>query len=380
MAQEGDFHKKRYDGPEAISVQEMPRREFLRTMLAGGITAGVFSMIRTKRSWAVEVKEGMSWKEGIRALRNAVFKPHANEEFALFLKRKDGKDRWHMPKEGERNGIQVSHDELREVMQALHNEELEGIIDAHTHPIDVMLTSDGRASMSEEDVRAMRAGTKPMISIPPSKTDITDIIDGGKLRLSVKVGKEQEQEGASDFLTKSMVADPRGVWFYQPITDKNDSFAKEYRNAARIVKNDINSQIKIVRSKIEKFSHTELDDILRIIAQKRGQVLDVSRLSLQTRVSKMADILTAISHELNEGEKEIVQKILTAEEMQTRHASGFAELLLLRRELNFLETRVKFIEKSHKNPLIQDDYSNLIKAYRGVGVSLQFIPYQDLDL
>jgi len=326
------------------------------------------------------VKEGMSWEEGIRALRSAVFKPNANEEFALFLKRKDGKNMWHMPKEGGRSGVDVSYDELREVKQALYNQELEEIIDAHTHPIDVMLTSEGRASMSEEDVHAMRAGTKQMISIPPSKTDITDLVVG-KLGLSGIKGRDRAVAAVtSDFSTKSMVADPRGIWFYQPITDKNDSFVEEYRNAARRVENYINSAIKTVRSRVEKFSHRELDTILGVIALKGGKAIEINRPPFQTRANKIADILTAVSHELHEEGKEIMQKILTIEEMQTHDAPVDSQLLLLKRQVHFLETRVKFIEKSHKNPLVQDDYNGLIKAYHGVGVSLQFTSYQDLGL
>ena len=41
---------------------------------------------------------------------------------------------------------------------------------------------------------------------------------------------------------------------------------------------------------------------------------------------------------------------------------------------------MKFIEKFYNDPLTQNDYHNLIKAYQGVGVSLQFVSYKDLGL
>ena len=70
--------------------------------------------------------------------------------------------------------------------------------------------------MSEEEAHAMRTGIKPMISIPPSKSDII-LIEVWKLHLAAT--EEKKQKAAPDFLIKSIVADPRGVWFYQLITD-----------------------------------------------------------------------------------------------------------------------------------------------------------------
>lgn len=363
--------------PSNPQMPEMSRRNFLRTIMAGGIAAGVLSGVEAKRLLAAEVKEGMSWKEGIRALRSAVYKPHANEEFAVFVRRKNGKDGWHMPREGSRTEFLVSFSEFADIEQSIRRNEVEKIVEAHTHPIDTAMIdkAEGGFGIPESDVHSMRAHTKPMISMPPSIDDIK--------KYELLYIKKHASDAVPSFFTKmeSIVADPRGIWLYQPIEIPKKPLAREFIKAKQEVVDYLFSVAKIITERLEKFSDKQFKRVMDIIIHHGGSVSNTHSGSIaERRKKKINDIFSALFTDKLIEEKEIMKHILSDPEMRTYNTFLQHQIVILRRELAFHEIKNGFVQKSLKGPLTREDYATLIDAYEGLGINLKFYSYKDLGL
>src|SRR3989344_3806488 len=79
------------------SAQKLSRREFLkRGGSAAALTLLPFSagfFTETSHAWSKEVKEGDSWLEGLKALRDEVFNSRV-ESMAVLIQQKDEKILW----------------------------------------------------------------------------------------------------------------------------------------------------------------------------------------------------------------------------------------------------------------------------------------------
>jgi len=178
----------------------MSRRDFLRGIAAAGAALtmpNLLSAVFTERAWAVEVKEGMTWEEGLAALKHDVFNT-PNETIAFFT----GGERtmWRKPRDlGKTRGTTADVDFYEQfIKKVLAEENVSEVKRAHTHTYATLvhagyITEESREALARKEILPTLA--------PPSTQDILLLI------WTHKRWFERENTSFED-----LVLDPAGVW------------------------------------------------------------------------------------------------------------------------------------------------------------------------
>ncbi|MDP3645889.1 MAG: hypothetical protein Q8R25_02280 [bacterium] len=192
-----DAHKKR-------GVEDKPlmnRRSFLLGGLAAAAGSTLLPVIEaafhTDRAYAVEVKDGMAWKEGLAALRRDVFYT-PNETHAWYTE--GSQSMWRRPLDlgTDRGTKEQTEIEDQFAEHIASSEKLHDVLRAHTHAFASLAYAKHILPTAREAV--MRKESPPPIA-PPSISDAL---------LHIWTSKRRFESKHIPF--KDLVLDPSGMW------------------------------------------------------------------------------------------------------------------------------------------------------------------------
>ena len=321
--------KNSFESPEENkkSAPKLSRREFLkRGGSAVALTLLPFSagfLTETSHAWSKEVKEGDSWLEGLKALRDEVFNSRV-ESMAVLIQQKDEKILWKRFAQGKLGGLSVPNEILEEEVFSDH----EKVQLAHTHPLEGF-EEHGMAQSTMKDVRA---GERKAPGMPPSIDDILSTIS-----FHSELRDETAQKKFSE-----LVFDPSGVWEYTP--DLTHDFPKSFV----AYKEKLRARLTIL---------TEDDEILKILIENET----------------IADPNTFLEHLRTKSWKRIspqMQKIVRDIDADKK--------TLLQTSMSLHETTGLYVKKSLAGE--KTDADSLIDAYKKLGIRLSFPSYKDLGV
>ncbi|MBI4086971.1 hypothetical protein HY416_03250 [Candidatus Kaiserbacteria bacterium] len=358
------------------SKDVLSRREFLKTAVSGA-GATVFFTMEGRHVWAAEVKEGMSWIEGIRALRSIVFKPGAVEESAIFIKGKYGAGRWSVPQEGKQGNVDIVYEDLGEVAEMVRKNELEEIMIAHVHVLDGV--SRGY-TMTKEIESQMQVGTQTRLVLPPSYHDVAI----ARARMPRVDGEGLEEIPRR--LLKEVVVDPRGVWIYQHETDPNGAFTKGYAEALALAERFAPE----MEALLENFTKSELLAFLDLKRYRGGSLGTadpgdtLSHIRIKAQVAATYALRSNNLSWIDLEDSAPLQRCLASASEATRRA--YDDYIVSLKEYrtkvhNLYDSQETFIQKSAENTVTSEDYIALKRAYYEVsGVAIDFVSYDDIGL
>ncbi|HEY4519705.1 MAG TPA: twin-arginine translocation signal domain-containing protein [Candidatus Paceibacterota bacterium] len=225
--------------------RNVSRRDFLRTggaVLAGAALPKFFDEIFVSRAEAVEVKEGMTWEEGLAALRQDVYNART-ETAALYTEGE--KTMWRKSMDlgvlgG--SGREVASDE-RFFEHVLSKERVGVVRRAHTHAMASFVEAK---YIKHETKDAVKRGDVSAPIAPPSYPDIM-----------LHIWTKKRWFERRDVLFEDVVLDPGGMWRMKL---KNGPFSDAAFAYHKILRNDIPFALERSSIPLEK-----KDSLLRCI-------------------------------------------------------------------------------------------------------------------
>ncbi len=313
------FGNKEESDEKFVKSGKISRRAFFRragdTLL--GTAALWYAPTAEKRVWSKEVKEGDSWLDGVRALRDEAL--HAQTESAVWFSENKNGGKWKNFSYGDTLSVDFTEEDENLFIE-LSKEKPEKLRYAHVHPLEALV----KMGIQKETVEAMRRNNPP--ALPPSFNDIKQEVVFQERVFDINQGTNFSE----------LVFDPRGFW--EITSDTKHPFALlslEYDNVYKKVK--------------EHLSEEELQSMFEEL-EKHPRYINMFP------PDPDKEPFRAAWYEIN---------------------MKFNNQFLAKRK-RLLLVYMKFIKDvvNQKTP----DYAQMIRAYKPFGVNVAFIPYKEIGI
>ena len=361
------------------SKEDLTRRELFRRggkTLAGAGAMMTLSHIEAIPGFAAEIlKEGSELRKGCETMLKNVFENEKEVGGIASMKNGEWKGKWYGFTEGEMVSVNVTGETIVRALKKIAKEKgVDMILDVHTHPFSDYGEDayEMRISLGEIELKEMKNGERPLLSMPPSTDDIERNQD-----LSFQL-KEMYRLDPTRFF--GAVFDPRGIWYYQVDLARYQEICVKREMVGKmraILRNEVigmpEHTVNSVFDKLQKREEGIKVNWLPSLTENDG----VLNPSSSEEERKRATILSY----LRGGDEELMKALTMTDEVKEALERG----IRIEQEFYFLAQKFQdatqtFMIKSLKGDLTEEDYTTLSEAYTEQGSTLEFKSYQSMGL